>query len=337
MPSFVPLSHPLATLRAVSRVCGVGVLEEVELALWKCGSEFLHSSGLCVRAENHDQLASPRVVLLKEAVALEESSGMDVCKSCGGWSNTEPGRKLNALAGSIAVIDMCEINDMGQNWAHIEELLGIWTEADARCKEKSDPRYDALREFDAKIAHSAYSLAIASVRNLDSAPVLDALASIATIAPVTPALGVQFTKWSQRKVEAVLEGDPSDVALNLIFDRHLPCLDKEETSVVLVGASALASTVVLPDAVRLLRLLVVKSNGLVSGSSPQGCIAVKVKISCAHALDLANGHEPYLAVLPLGVEVSDHVSKMTGSLWSPTSNGPMALLSNAFKAAMAVS
>ena len=78
MPSFVPLSHPLAALRAISRVCGTEVLEEVELAMWQCDSEFLHSNGLCVRAENQDQLASPRVVSLKEAVALEESVAMDV-------------------------------------------------------------------------------------------------------------------------------------------------------------------------------------------------------------------------------------------------------------------
>jgi hypothetical protein len=138
-------------------------------------------------------------------------------------------------------------------------------------------------------------------------------------------------------VRAILEGDPANVALNLIFDRHLPSLDKEESSVVLVGAAALLSVSVLPDAVRLLRLLAVKSKGLTSEVGQQKCIAVKVKASCAHALDLANGHEPYVAVLPLGEEVSDHAVNMTGSLWSPTSSGPLALLSNAFKAAMAVS
>ena len=322
MPSFVPLSHPLAALRAISRVCGSKVLEEVELAMWQCDSEFLHSNGLCVRAENQDQLASPRVVSLKEAVALEESVAMDVCGSCGGWANTEPGRKLKALAESIAVIDMEEIDDKGQNWTHVEELLNIWTEAESRAKDNGDSRFDALRVLDAKIAHCAYALAVSSAGSLSDSPVLDALASQAVIAPVTPALGAEFSKWAQCKVKAILEGDPANVALNLIFDRHLPSLDKEESSVVLVGAAALSSVSVLPAA---------------SEFGPQKCIAVRVKAAGAHALDLANGHEPYIAVLPLGEEVSDHAVSMTGSLWSPTSSGPMSLLSNAFKAAMAVS
>jgi len=337
VPSFVPLSHPLAALRAISRVCGTEVLEEVELAMWQCDSEFLHSNGLCVRAENQDQLASPRVVSLKEAVALEESVAMDVCGSCGGWANTEPGRKLQALAESIAVIDMEEIGDKGQNWAHVEELLNVWTEAESRMKDKGDSRFDALRVLDAKIALCAYALAVSSAGSLSELPVLDALASQAVIAPVTPALGAEFSKWAQCKVKAILEGDPANVALNLIFDRYLPSLEKEESAVVLVGAAALSSVSVLPDAVRLLRLLAVKSKGLTSEVDQQRCIAVKVKAPCAHALDLANGHEPYVAVLPLGEEVSDHAVNMAGSLWSPTVSGPMSLLSNAFKAAMAVS
>lgn len=337
MPSFVPLSHPLTALRAVTRACGPAVLEEVELALWQCDSEFLHSNGLCVRAENHEQLASPRVVSLKEAVALEESVSMDVCGSCGGWANTEPGRKLKALSESIAVVDMHAIGDLGQNWSHVEELLGIWIASSAEAQEKGDSRFDALREFDAKIARCAYELAVSSACGLAQAPVLDALSAQAVIAPVTPALGVEFSKWAHHKVKAVLEGSPANVALNLIFDRHLPCLDQEETSTVLVGAAALSSKNNTPDAVRLLRLLALKSGELTTEISPQKCIAVKLPKSCAHALDLSNGHEPYIAALPLGVDASDHVVNMTGSLWSPTSSGPMSLLSNAFRAAQAVS